>query len=275
MIVKVVKQLGATKWAGLDHVDRRTARAIFCCCAWPSISQQFKFRNGTNWNSVVWGKNMVYVLDYEGTGGSAPLENDKMRLIAFQFCQMECFKKKNVRSVRKKDSKNLLHASDKFLVRGYFKMFQLHNFFVIQQEAIPVWTKCSIFFFVSVFTWHLLASRSSRASRTRVEWPFGIQNVGPLISWSMISKTLFKGHNLTFFIDWKRLRFVRVSYKTEIIFEYAVVVIKSTWSLSANKKLLHFLHFECNAWAVKVPEFSARGLGVSRRCDRRLENASF
>ena len=25
-------------------------------------------------------------------------------------------------------------------------MFQLHNFFVIQQEAIPVWTKCSIFF---------------------------------------------------------------------------------------------------------------------------------
>ena len=71
------------------------------------------------------------------------------------------------------------------------------------------------------------------------------------------------------------LRFVRVSYKTEIIFECAVVVIKSTGSLSANKKLLHFLHFECNAWAVKVPEFSARGLGVSRRCDRRLENASF
>lgn len=89
---------------------------------------------------------MVYALDYEGTGGSAPLENDKMRLIAFQFCQMECFKKENVRSVRKKDSKNLLHASDKFLVRGYFEMFQLHNFFVIQQEAIPVWTKCSIFF---------------------------------------------------------------------------------------------------------------------------------
>ena len=58
---------------------------------------------------------------------------------------MECFKKKNVRSVRKKDSKNLFHASDKFLVRGYFKMFQLPNFFVIQQEAIPVWTKCSIF----------------------------------------------------------------------------------------------------------------------------------
>lgn len=28
MIVKVVKQLGATKWAGLDHVDRLTARAI-------------------------------------------------------------------------------------------------------------------------------------------------------------------------------------------------------------------------------------------------------
>ena len=37
---------------------------------------------------------MVFALDYEGTGGSAPLENDKMRLIAFQFCQMECFKKK-------------------------------------------------------------------------------------------------------------------------------------------------------------------------------------
>ena len=39
---------------------------------------------------------MVYALDYEGTGGSAPLENDKMRLIAFQFCQMECFKKKRM-----------------------------------------------------------------------------------------------------------------------------------------------------------------------------------
>lgn len=90
---------------------------------------------------------MVYALDYEGTGGNARLENDKMRLVAFQFCQMECFKKKkNVRSVRKKSSKNSFHASDKFLVRGYFKMFQLHNFFVIQQEAIPVWTKCSIFF---------------------------------------------------------------------------------------------------------------------------------
>lgn len=88
---------------------------------------------------------MVYALDYEGTGGNARLENDKMRLIAFQFCQMECFKRKNVRSVRKKDSKNLFHASDKFLVRGYFEMFQLHNFFVIQVEAIPVWTKCSIF----------------------------------------------------------------------------------------------------------------------------------
>lgn len=37
---------------------------------------------------------MVYALDYEGTGGNARLENDKMRLIAFQFCQMECFKKK-------------------------------------------------------------------------------------------------------------------------------------------------------------------------------------
>ena len=36
---------------------------------------------------------MVYALDYEGTGGNARLENDKMRLIAFQFCQMECFKK--------------------------------------------------------------------------------------------------------------------------------------------------------------------------------------
>ena len=37
---------------------------------------------------------MVYALDCEGTGGSAWLENDKMRLIAFQFCQMVCFKKK-------------------------------------------------------------------------------------------------------------------------------------------------------------------------------------
>lgn len=131
------------------------------------------------------------------------------------------------------------------------------------------------FFSVSVFTWRLLASRSSRVSRTRIGWPFGIQNVGPLNSWSMIFTILFKGHNLTFFNDWKMLCFVRVSYKTEIIFEYALAVIKTTWSLSANKKLLHFLHFECNAWAVKVPEFSARGLGVSRRCDRRLENASF
>ena len=37
---------------------------------------------------------MVYALDYEGTGGNARLENDKMRLIAFQFCQMEYFKKR-------------------------------------------------------------------------------------------------------------------------------------------------------------------------------------
>lgn len=39
---------------------------------------------------------MVYALHYEGTGRNARLENDKMRLIAFQFCQMECIKKKRM-----------------------------------------------------------------------------------------------------------------------------------------------------------------------------------
>lgn len=37
---------------------------------------------------------MVYALDYEGTGGNARLENDKMRLIAFQFAKWNALKKR-------------------------------------------------------------------------------------------------------------------------------------------------------------------------------------
>lgn len=43
----------------------------------------------------------------------------------------------------------------------------------------------------------------------------------------------------------------------------------SQWELSL------FLGFECNAWAVQTPVFSARALGVSRRCDHHSQNASF